>query len=85
MRSTNRILAAVLAITLGWLGLHKFYMGYVKEGIITLVITLFFGGIHVTHGMSAMAVVGLIEGIIYLTRSDAEFYNTYVLGRKGWL
>ena len=26
----------------------------------------------------------LVEGIIYLTKSDQEFYWTYVAGRKGW-
>jgi hypothetical protein len=30
------------------------------------------------------AVIGLIEGIIYLTKSDPEFYWTYVVGRKEW-
>ena len=28
--------------------------------------------------------VGLIEGIIYLTKSDEEFYNTYQVGKKPW-
>ena len=32
----------------------------------------------------AMAIIGLIEGIIYLTKSDEEFYNTYQVGKKPW-
>ena len=28
--------------------------------------------------------IGVIEGIIYLTKSDEEFVATYVEGRKGW-
>ncbi|NNC62181.1 MAG: hypothetical protein HKO11_07575, partial [Eudoraea sp.] len=28
--------------------------------------------------------IGLIEGIIYLTKSDEEFYNTYQVGKKPW-
>lgn len=32
----------------------------------------------------ATAIVGLIEGIIYLTKSDEDFYNTYQAGRKPW-
>ena len=37
-------------------------------------------------GFSTMAVgiVGLIEGILYLTKSDDEFVSTYVVGRRGW-
>lgn len=31
-----------------------------------------------------VAVVGLIEGIIYLTKTDEEFVTLYVSGRKGW-
>jgi hypothetical protein len=29
-------------------------------------------------------IVGLIEGIIYLTKTDEEFYNTYQVGTKPW-
>ena len=32
----------------------------------------------------ATGLVGLIEGIIYLTKSDEEFYNTYQVGKKPW-
>ncbi|WP_238567166.1 hypothetical protein [Jejuia pallidilutea] len=28
--------------------------------------------------------IGLVEGIIYLTKSDADFYNTYQVGKKPW-
>lgn len=28
--------------------------------------------------------IGLIEGIIYLTKSDEEFYTTYIRNRKAW-
>jgi hypothetical protein len=26
----------------------------------------------------------LIEGIIYLTKSDEDFVKTYITGKKGW-
>jgi hypothetical protein len=29
-------------------------------------------------------VIGIVEGIIYLTKSDEEFVRTYIQGRKGW-
>jgi hypothetical protein len=36
----------------------------------------------VTCGL--FGIVGLIEGIIYLTKSDADFVATYVTNKKGW-
>ena len=30
-----------------------------------------------------MGIIGLIEGIVYLSKSDEEFYETYVVGKKG--
>tara|TARA_R110000868_G_scaffold411005_1_gene701327 strand:+ start:19892 stop:20260 length:369 start_codon:yes stop_codon:yes gene_type:complete len=82
--SNKKILAGVLAILLGVFGVHKFILGYTKEGIIILVITLILG--IFTCGMAGwlMGVLGLIEGIIYLTKTDDEFYNTYQLGKKPW-
>ncbi|GGK13860.1 hypothetical protein GCM10007962_05160 [Yeosuana aromativorans] len=82
--NNKKILAGVLAIILGVFGIHKFVLGYTKEGIIILVITLILG--ILTCGMAGwvMSVLGLIEGIIYLTKSDEEFYNTYQVGKKPW-
>jgi TM2 domain-containing membrane protein YozV len=70
----KKVMAGILAILLGGLGVHKFVLGYTKEGIIQLVIG--FCGIGY--------VIGLVEGIIYLTKSDEEFYQTYQVGKKGW-
>ena len=72
----KKILAGVLALFLGYLGVHKFILGYTKEGIIQIVITC------VTCGLAG--IIPFIEGIIYLTKSDEEFYNTYQVGKKGW-
>lgn len=84
VNADKKIIAGVLGIVLGALGVHKFILGYTKEGIIMLVVTLLVGSITLGFGMSIMALVGLIEGIIYLTKSDAEFVATYVTGRRGW-
>jgi TM2 domain-containing membrane protein YozV len=78
------MLAGILAIILGSLGIHKFILGYQKEGIIMIAVTLVVGFFTCGIGASLMGIVGLIEGIIYLTKSDAEFYNTYQVGRKPW-
>lgn len=80
----KKILAGVLAILLGSLGIHKFILGYNKEGVIILVITLLLSIFTCGIAGWAMGVLGLIEGIIYLTKSDAEFYATYQAGRRPW-
>lgn len=72
----KKLVAGILGILLGYLGIHKFYLGYTKEGIIQLVATV------VTCGIAG--IIGFIEGIIYITKTDAEFYNTYQVGRKPW-
>jgi len=84
----KKILAGVLGILFGSLGVHKFILGYQKEGIILLVTTIigyatmcFIIGSFI---VMATAIIGVIEGIIYLTKSDEEFYNTYQAGKKPW-
>jgi len=72
----KKIVAGIFGILLGGLAIHKFYLGYTKEGIIQIVITL------CTCGMGGL--IGFIEGIIYLTKSDEDFVKTYVEGKKGW-
>ena len=80
----KKIVAGVFGIVLGSLGIHKFILGYTKEGIIMLVITLLVGTVTFGMGAGIVGLIGLIEGIIYLTRTDQEFVNTYVIGRRGW-
>ncbi len=84
----KKILAGILAIVLGSLGVHKFILGYQKEGIILLVVTVI-GMVLTCIGVGifvvwATGLIGLIEGVIYLTKSDEEFYNTYQVGKKPW-
>ncbi len=76
----KKIIAGICGILLGALGIHKFILGYTKEGVIMLVVSV------VTCGFAApiMSIIGLIEGIIYLTKSDEEFVNIYVTNKKGW-
>ena len=78
--SSKKLAAGICGILLGSLGIHKFILGYNTAGLIMLLATLLTCGIV---GV-AMGVVGLIEGIIYLTKSDEEFYQTYMVGKKEW-
>ncbi len=84
----KKVLVGVLAIIFGQLGVHKFLLGYQKEGIILLVSTIIgYATMCLIVGsfiVMATAVIGIIEGIIYLTKTDEEFYNTYQVGKKPW-
>jgi TM2 domain-containing membrane protein YozV len=74
--SSKKLTAGLLGILLGGFGVHKFYLGMTTPGIITLVLTI------VTCGIGG--IIGLIEGIIYLTKSDADFYQQYIVEKKQW-
>ncbi|HKP82146.1 MAG TPA: TM2 domain-containing protein [Pyrinomonadaceae bacterium] len=76
----KKIVAGILAILVGSLGVHKFILGYTTEGLIMLLCTVLTCGIL---GI-AMSVVGIVEGIMYLTKSDEEFVRTYIQSKKGW-
>ena len=71
----KKLAAGILGILIGGLGIHKFYLGYTKEGIIQILLSF-------ACGIGAL--IGLIEGILYLTKSDQDFVATYINGRKGW-
>ena len=77
---SKRVLAGVMGILLGALGIHKFVLGFTGAGLVYLLITV------CTCGMAAgiMHILALIEGIIYLTKSDEEFHRLYVVERKTW-
>lgn len=66
----NKVLAGILAIVFGGIGVHKFYLGRIGQGILYL---LFFW----TY---VPAVVGFVEGIVYLCMSDESFCRKF--GRK---
>ena len=72
----SRVVVGVVAILIGSLGVHRFMLGDATGGVIRLVATI------VTCG--AAGFIGLVEGIIYLTKSDEEFHQTYVVEKKAW-
>ena len=77
----KKIIAGILGIVVGSLGIHKFVLGYQKEGMIMLLVSVLSCG-----AMSPiMHIIGIVEGIIYLTKTDEDFVRTYIYGRKGWL
>lgn len=75
-QENKKVLAGVLALIFGYLGVHKFVLGYTKEGIIQLILS------GVSCGVAG--IIPFIEGIIYLTKSDEDFYQTYQINKRGW-
>lgn len=80
-RASNKVAAGICGILIGAFGVHKFILGYTGAGVIMLVVTIVTCG----FGGAVMGIIGLIEGIIYLSKSDEDFVRTYVDGRKEWL
>ena len=79
----KKLASGLCGILLGGLGVHKFLLGYTNEGVIMLVVYivgLFLCGIP----SLIMHVIGIVEGIMYLTKSDEEFVQTYVVNKKPW-
>ncbi|HLX95203.1 MAG TPA: GYF domain-containing protein [Verrucomicrobiae bacterium] len=79
-RASNKIPAGICGILLGAFGIHKFILGYTGAGLVMLLVTLLSCFILAP----VMHLIGLIEGIIYLCRSDEEFVRVNVDGRKEW-
>lgn len=63
----NRVTAALFALLLGGLGVHKFYLGKPIQGILYLIFCWTF----------IPAIIGVVEGILLLTSSDAAFAADY--------
>lgn len=68
----SRVIAGILGILLGGLGVHRFYLGYVGIGVAQIVVTI------VTFGAGALW--GFIEGILYLTQKTGT-YSVDATGR----
>ncbi len=71
----NKIAACLFAILLGLFGAHKFYLGQPMWGVLYLLLTilLWWTGIVVI----ILAIICLIEGLLYLTYTDAGFAEKY--------
>lgn len=68
INTKSKIAAGILGILLGGIGVHKFYLGRIGMGIIYILFCWTY----------IPAIIGFIEGIIYLTSSDEKFYAKYV-------
>ncbi|WP_427004541.1 TM2 domain-containing protein [Pseudarthrobacter sp. H2] len=69
----SRLVAGLLGIFLGGLGIHRFYLGYTTIGIVQILLTVFLG--IFTFGL--VALWGFVEGIMIFAgasyfRNDAK-------------
>jgi len=76
----KKVAAGVCGILIGSLGIHKFILGMTTPALIMLLVSVLSCGLL----SPIMGIIGLIEGIIYLTKSDEEFYQMYGIEQKGW-
>ena len=84
----SRVIAGVLAIVLGYFGIHKFYLRYTVPGLIMCFLGIV-SVVSASIGLGviiwlALVIVSIVEAVAYLTKSDHEFHKTYVANRKLW-
>ena len=82
--SKSKIAAGILGILLGSLGIHKFYLGYTVPGIVMLLVSIIGWIISADFISWGVGIIGLIEGIIYLTKTDEDFNEIYIKNKKTW-
>jgi TM2 domain-containing membrane protein YozV len=85
--SKNKVAAGLLGIFLGGWGVHKFYLGFTGPGLVYLLVNTV--GFAITWLFLfipniILGVIAFVEGIIYLTKSDEDFEQTYVVQKKQW-
>jgi TM2 domain-containing membrane protein YozV len=85
--SKNKVAAGLLALFLGGLGIHKFYLGFIGPALVFLLVNTI--GLAITWIMLfipniVLGIIALIEGILYLTKTDEEFEQLYVIQKKHW-
>jgi TM2 domain-containing membrane protein YozV len=69
----SKVAAGLLAILLGGLGVHRFYLGDLGLGLLYALFS--WSGVP--------SVIGLIEGIVYLAKSDEAWAREHPAGRGG--
>ncbi len=67
----SKLVAGLLGIFLGGLGIHNFYLGFQKRALVQLLVSLLTCGI----GSAPMAIWGLVEGIMILASNDKTDAN----------
>ena len=82
--NTNKLTAALLALFLGTIGIHKFYLGYNRAGLTMLLVSIF-GAILLFIPTMIIALIAFVEAITYLISDDEEWHQKYVVNERPWL
>lgn len=83
-KDKGKIAAGILGICLGGFGAHKFYLGYTGPAVFMLCSSIIGGILTMGIAYALIAIIGFVEGIIYITKSDQEFARTYIQNKKTW-
>ena len=89
--ASKKIPAGICGILLGAFGVHKFVMGFPRAGLAMLAVTVvcrLLAWVHFPFAWTVgalVALLGFVEGIIYLVKNDSDFYRDYVIRRQEWL
>ncbi|MBV6457871.1 MAG: hypothetical protein HONBIEJF_00991 [Fimbriimonadaceae bacterium] len=78
----NKIAAGLLAIFLGWLGIHAFYLNNTQMGLVLLLVSVVGGALTCGGVSGVVATLALVQGILYLVASDEEFHQKYVVEKR---
>ena len=81
---SRRTTIGILAIIFGFLGVHKFMLGYKREGFILLAISIIGGVITCGVAIIVTDIIGIIEGIMILNKTPMEFKKTYIDKKTFW-
>ena len=74
----DKFAAGILALFLGSIGIHKFYLGFTGVGVLYVILAISMVGLLYTVPAS------IIEGIIYISKTNEDFDRIYVQGRRAW-
>jgi len=78
--SNTKLAAGLSAMFLGAFGVHKFILRYNTAGAIMLAVSVLTCGL----GAFVMGVIGVIEGILYLSKTPDAFDAAYLTSRRPW-
>ena len=71
----EKLVAGILALLLGTLGIHWFYLGKSGRGLTYLLVSVLLCWTFIAP--LVIGIIAFVEGILFLLMSDAEFNAKY--------
>jgi TM2 domain-containing membrane protein YozV len=81
----SKLIAGLLGLFLGGLGIHRFYLGFTKVAVIQLVLTLVVSIFTLGFGLFLVGLWGFIEGIMILAGSAHFQRDAHGIPLRDWL